>query len=72
MRESHALQEGTDEVPDVFRGNIIDWNELEKVDKGIAPAGFIEEIDVVSRGSQGMEAGWNVDALLTSEGVVSM
>ncbi|OJA11116.1 hypothetical protein AZE42_10197 [Rhizopogon vesiculosus] len=45
MRELRALQEGsnlfTDKVPDVFAGDIIDWNELEKVDKGIAPAGFI-------------------------------
>ena len=71
-----ALQEGTgqyaDEVPDVFAGDIIDWNELEKVNKGITPAGFIEEIDVVSRGSQGEAVGWNIDALLTSEGVASM
>ncbi|OAX33714.1 hypothetical protein K503DRAFT_859629, partial [Rhizopogon vinicolor AM-OR11-026] len=52
MRESRALQEGsnlfTDKVPDVFAGGTIDWNELGKVDKGIAPTGFIEEIDVVS------------------------
>ncbi|OAX36653.1 hypothetical protein K503DRAFT_867423 [Rhizopogon vinicolor AM-OR11-026] len=76
MRESRALQEGsnlfTDKVPDVFTGGTIDLNELEKVDRGIAPTGFIEEIDVVSRGSQGMEAGWNINALLTSEGVTSM
>ncbi|KAG1801251.1 uncharacterized protein BJ212DRAFT_1305068 [Suillus subaureus] len=35
---------------------VIDWNKLEKVDKGITPVGFIEEIDVVGHGSQGMEA----------------
>ncbi|OAX32647.1 hypothetical protein K503DRAFT_860205 [Rhizopogon vinicolor AM-OR11-026] len=76
MREPRALQEGgdlfTDKVPDIFGGDIIDWNELEKVDKGIAPAGFIEEIDVVSHGSQGMVAGWNINTLLTSEGITSM
>ncbi|OAX41345.1 hypothetical protein K503DRAFT_863931 [Rhizopogon vinicolor AM-OR11-026] len=48
MRESHALQNGsdlfTDKVPDVFAGDIIDRNELEKVDQGIAPTGIIEEI----------------------------
>ncbi|KAG1844378.1 hypothetical protein F4604DRAFT_1519611, partial [Suillus subluteus] len=45
----HGLQEleGTCEVPDIFEEGVIDWNELEKVDKGITPAGFIEEIDVV-------------------------
>ncbi|KAG2364325.1 hypothetical protein BDR07DRAFT_1562960 [Suillus spraguei] len=51
--ESHrGLQEGADEVPDIFEGGIIDWNELEKVDKRITV--------------------WNIDALLSSEGVVSM
>lgn len=69
MLESRGSQEGTGEVPDIFKGDVIDWNELEKVDKGITPTGFVEEIDVVARGSQGMEPGWNIDALLTSEGV---
>ncbi|KAG2067706.1 hypothetical protein BDR04DRAFT_1120275 [Suillus decipiens] len=69
MLESRGSQEGTGEVPDIFKGDVIDWNELEKVDKGITPTGFVEEIDVVARGSQGMEPGWNINALLTSEGV---
>ncbi|KAG1807602.1 uncharacterized protein BJ212DRAFT_1485448 [Suillus subaureus] len=72
MLESRGLQEGTGEVPDIFKGDIIDWDELEKVNKGITPAGFVEEIDVVGCGSQGTEAGWNINALLTSEGVASM
>jgi hypothetical protein len=70
MLESRGLQEGTGEVPDIFKGDIIDWKELEKVDKGITPTGFVEEIDMVAHGSQGMEPGWNINALLTSEGVV--
>ncbi|KAG2128730.1 hypothetical protein DEU56DRAFT_915400 [Suillus clintonianus] len=69
MLELRGLQEGTGKVPDIFKGDIIDWNELEKVDKGITPTGFVEEIDVVARGSQGMEPGWNINTLLTSEGV---
>ncbi|KAG2117391.1 hypothetical protein BD769DRAFT_1629766 [Suillus cothurnatus] len=69
MLESQGSQEGTGEVPDIFKGDIIDWNELEKVDKGITPTGFVEEIDMVARGSQGMEPGWNINVLLTSEGV---
>ncbi|KAG1801287.1 uncharacterized protein BJ212DRAFT_1487643 [Suillus subaureus] len=70
----HGLQEleGTCEVPDIFDKGVIDWNELEKVDKGITPVGFIEEIDVVGHGSQGMEAVWNIDTLLLLEGVASM
>ncbi|KAG2078316.1 hypothetical protein BDR04DRAFT_1191422 [Suillus decipiens] len=70
MLELRGSQEGTGEVPDIFKGDIIDWNELEKVDKGITPTGFVEEIDMVAHGSQGMEPGWNINALLTSEGVV--
>ncbi|KAG2155367.1 uncharacterized protein EDB93DRAFT_1130321 [Suillus bovinus] len=66
MLESRGLQEGTGEVPDILGGDIIDWDELEKVNKGITPAGFVEEIDVVGHGSQGTEAGWNINALLTS------
>jgi hypothetical protein len=64
------LQEGTGEVPDIFKGDIIDWKELEKVNKGIPPTGFVEEIDMVAHGSQGMEPGWNINVLLMSEGVV--
>ncbi|KAG2348668.1 hypothetical protein BDR05DRAFT_995076 [Suillus weaverae] len=69
MLESRGLQEGTGEVPDIFKGDIIDWNELEKVNRGITPTGFVEEIDMVAHGSQGMEPGWNINALLMSEGV---
>ncbi|KAG1855718.1 hypothetical protein DFJ58DRAFT_659773 [Suillus subalutaceus] len=64
--------EGTCEVPDIFEEGVIDWNELEKVNKGITLAAFIEEIDVVGHGSQGTEAVWNIDTLLLSEGVASM
>ncbi|KAG2126430.1 hypothetical protein BD769DRAFT_1357775 [Suillus cothurnatus] len=67
MLELQGLQEGTGKVPDIFKGDIIGWNELEKVDKGITPTGFVEEIDVVAHGSQGMEPGWNINALLMSE-----
>jgi len=50
----YSLQklEGTCEAPDVFEEGVIDWNELEKIDKGIIPVGFIEEIDVVGCRSQ--------------------
>ncbi|OJA12022.1 hypothetical protein AZE42_02058 [Rhizopogon vesiculosus] len=47
MWELRALKEGSDlfadKVPDIFG---VDWNKLEKVDKGIAPARFIKEIDM--------------------------
>jgi hypothetical protein len=42
MLELRGSQEGTGKVPDIFKGDIIDWNELEKVDKGITPTGFVE------------------------------
>ncbi|KAG2073382.1 hypothetical protein BDR04DRAFT_1094850 [Suillus decipiens] len=54
LESRRGLQEGADEVPHIFEGGIIDWNELEKVDEGITPAGFVEEIDVIGHGSQGM------------------
>lgn len=40
------------DVPDVLDGGIIDWSELERAGKGIIPIGFVEEIDVINRGSE--------------------
>ena len=65
----HSLIEG--DVPDILDSGIVNWSELERVDKGIMPTGFIEEIDVLHRGSESA-SGWNIDTLLTSEGVASM
>jgi hypothetical protein len=42
LESSNGLQEleGTGEIPDVFEAVIIDWSELEKIDKGIELARF--------------------------------
>jgi hypothetical protein len=45
QREEHA-------VPDILDSGIVDWSELERVDKGIAPTGFVEEINVLNQGSE--------------------
>ncbi|KAG2079303.1 hypothetical protein BDR04DRAFT_1138023 [Suillus decipiens] len=72
LESPRGLQEGVVKVPDIFERGIIDWNEVEKVE-GITPAGFIEEIqvDVIGRGSQGMQAVRIIDGLLSSEGIAS-
>ncbi|KAG1904836.1 uncharacterized protein F5891DRAFT_1184246 [Suillus fuscotomentosus] len=33
------------DVPDVLDGGLIDWSELERVNKGITPTGFIKETE---------------------------
>ncbi|KAG1813763.1 hypothetical protein EV424DRAFT_1326445 [Suillus variegatus] len=71
-READQLRENDKgHVPDVLDGGIVDWSELERVERGITPTGFVEEIDVLNRGS-GSASGWSIDALLTSEGVASL
>ncbi|KAG2051180.1 hypothetical protein BDR06DRAFT_983641 [Suillus hirtellus] len=59
------------DVPDVLDGSLIDWSELERVNKGITPTGFVEEIEVLNQSSDHV-SGWNVDALLMSEGIALM
>ncbi|KAG2754867.1 hypothetical protein P692DRAFT_20828219 [Suillus brevipes Sb2] len=65
QREEHA-------VPDILDSGIVDWSELERVDKSIAPTGFVEEINVLNRGLVESASGWNIDALLSSEGIASL
>jgi hypothetical protein len=60
------------EVPDVFEKCVIDWNQPEKVDKGITPIGFGTEIDMIGHGSQGMEVIWNINTPPSLTDVVSM
>ncbi|KAG1899501.1 uncharacterized protein F5891DRAFT_981030 [Suillus fuscotomentosus] len=59
------------DVPDVLDGGLVDWSELERVNKGITPTGFVKETEVLNRSSNDV-SGWNVDALLMSEGIASM
>ncbi|KAG1723908.1 uncharacterized protein EDB91DRAFT_1255459 [Suillus paluster] len=43
-----STQVVSDSVLDILEGGIIDWSELERVDKGIMPTGFIEEINILN------------------------
>ncbi|KAG2058782.1 hypothetical protein BDR06DRAFT_1003956 [Suillus hirtellus] len=47
VRENNAASSSlfAGDVPDVLDGGLIDWSELERVNKGITPTGFIEEIE---------------------------
>ncbi|KAG2035755.1 hypothetical protein BDR03DRAFT_507299 [Suillus americanus] len=58
-------------VLNILDSGIVDCCELERVEQGITPTGFIEEIDVLNRGSESASE-WNIDALLTSEGAASL
>lgn len=52
---------------EVLQGHVYDLNELEKIDKGMAPSGFQDDIQQLGTGSG---AGtWNIEALLASRGV---
>jgi hypothetical protein len=52
LESSHGIQEleGTGEISDVSEGGIVDWNELEKIDKAIIPARF-NSISKLSNGT---------------------
>jgi len=58
LESRRGLQEG--EVPDIFKGGIIDWNELEKVDKGITPCRIskcLTKMEIVSYYRPRVESG---------------
>ena len=69
-----ALETGpTDSGADggeVLQGHVYDMNELEKVDKGLAPSGFQDDIQQLSTGSGA--GSWSIEALLASRGVSDM
>ena len=45
---------------EVLEGKVYDWSELEAVDKGTKPMGFIEEISILDNTLDGQ---WNINAL---------
>ena len=50
-----------------LQGNVYDLTELDKINKGMAPSGFQDDIQQLGTGSG---AGtWSIDALLASRGV---
>ncbi|KIK75079.1 hypothetical protein PAXRUDRAFT_173872, partial [Paxillus rubicundulus Ve08.2h10] len=51
---------------EVLEGRVYDWNELEVVNRGTIPTGFVEDISVLDKAVGGQ---WDVKTLLLSEGV---
>ncbi|KIJ10915.1 hypothetical protein PAXINDRAFT_101856 [Paxillus involutus ATCC 200175] len=49
---------------EVLEGKVYDWKELEVVNKGTMPTGFVEDISVLDKAAGGQ---WNVKDLLSSE-----
>ncbi|KIJ05662.1 hypothetical protein PAXINDRAFT_164749 [Paxillus involutus ATCC 200175] len=74
--EAHQAEVMTAVDPDleldgneVLEGKMYDWKELEVVNKGTMPTGFVEDISVLDKAAGGQ---WNVKDLLSSEGVTSV
>ncbi|KAI6042900.1 hypothetical protein EDC04DRAFT_2878284 [Pisolithus marmoratus] len=57
---------------EVLEGQIYDFKELEAIDKGKKPTGFIEDICVVDKAAGADVGTWDVKALLSSEGISSL
>ena len=53
---------------EVLEGQVYDFEELERVDKGLAPVTFQADVQVV--GSNSTSSSWDVESLLMSSGVV--
>ena len=53
---------------EVLEGQVYDFEELERVDKGLAPVTFQDDVQVVGYNSG--SSSWNVESLLMSSGVV--
>ncbi|KIK79282.1 hypothetical protein PAXRUDRAFT_16410 [Paxillus rubicundulus Ve08.2h10] len=51
---------------EVLEGKVCDWKELEVVNKGTMPMGFVEDISMLDKAAGGQ---WNGKDLLSSEGV---
>ena len=64
-KDSEMVSEDGQEV---LEGQVYDFEELERVDKGLAPVTFQDDVQVV--GSNSGSSSWNVKSLLMSSGVV--
>lgn len=53
-------------------GQVYDFEELDAIDKGRKPTGFIEDISVIDKVAGADAGAWDVEALLSSEGVSSL
>ncbi|KAN0080283.1 hypothetical protein V8E55_009849 [Tylopilus felleus] len=52
---------------EVLEGQVYSWDELDTINNGTQPTGFVEDICVLDKSGNGR---WDIQALLLSEGVV--
>ena len=52
---------------EVLEGQVYSWDELDTINNGTQPTGFVEDICVLDKSGNGR---WDIQALLSSEGVV--
>ena len=55
--------------PWVLDGNLYAWDELDRVDKGLVPRGFREEVTALETASSEGTTSWDVSSLMLSEGL---
>ncbi|KAI5982193.1 ribonuclease H-like domain-containing protein [Pisolithus albus] len=72
--KAEGVQPGDIELDgnEVLEGQIYDFEELDAIDKGRKPTGFIEDISVIDKAAGADAGAWDVEALLSSEGVSSL
>ena len=63
--DSEAMDGG-----EVLEGNVYDFEELDRVDKGLIPETLDEEISVIDRGGEG-DKSWVAHQLMSAVGVSS-
>lgn len=53
----------------VLDGNLYAWEELDRVDKGLAPRGFADEVTALEKASSEGMTSWDISSLMLSEGL---
>ncbi|KAI0349849.1 hypothetical protein OH77DRAFT_1507314 [Trametes cingulata] len=64
-------EEGLLDGGEVLEGNMYNFKELEKVDQGVAPTAFEDDIRVLDTNPVAADADWDMDAVLASAGIIS-
>ncbi|KIK14928.1 hypothetical protein PISMIDRAFT_641921 [Pisolithus microcarpus 441] len=74
QEKAEGVQPGDIELDghEVLEGQIYDFEELDAIDKGKKPTGFVEDISVIDKAAGADAGAWDVEALLSSEGVSSL
>ncbi|KIO06269.1 hypothetical protein M404DRAFT_138850 [Pisolithus tinctorius Marx 270] len=71
--KAEACMSDVDQLDDgalsrVLDGGLYAWDELDHVDKGLAPRGFREEVTALKKASEGSTT-WDIGSLTSSEGL---